>query len=167
MLARNSAAAESEGGQKFLPRRVAKRLLRGFPLNPFPRTRTRLVRDFAFCLPDLSAEVLTQVERSVSAVPPTAGAISRSFVQKRFELRSAIATKLDILSFQVSNYKIGSNFKKLRAQKGYSLEKVVRLADLSLNTVVHLELGTNRNPTIETLTKIARALDVSVDDLLK
>ncbi|OGZ44107.1 MAG: hypothetical protein A2W41_00160 [Candidatus Ryanbacteria bacterium RIFCSPHIGHO2_01_45_13] len=67
----------------------------------------------------------------------------------------------------MSNSKIGSNFKKLRAQKGYSLEKVARLADLSLNTVVRLESGTNKNPTIETLTKIAQALDVSVDDLIK
>jgi len=67
----------------------------------------------------------------------------------------------------MSNNKIGSNFKKLRAQKGYSLEKVARLADLSLNTVVRLESGVNKNPTIETLTKIANALEVSVDDLLK
>ncbi len=67
----------------------------------------------------------------------------------------------------MSNSKIGSNFKKLRAQKGYSLEKVARLADLSLNTVVRLESGTNKNPTIETLTKIAHALEVSVDDLIK
>ena len=65
-----------------------------------------------------------------------------------------------------SNSKIGFNFKKLRAQKGYSLEKVARLADLSLNTVVRLESGTNKNPTIETLTKLARALEVSVDDLI-
>jgi len=67
----------------------------------------------------------------------------------------------------MSNSKIGSNFKKLRAQKGYSLERVARLADLSLNTIVRLESGTNKNPTIETLTKIARALDVSIDDLIK
>ena len=67
----------------------------------------------------------------------------------------------------MSNSKIGSNFKKLRAQKGYSLEKVARLADLSSNTIVRLESGTNKNPTIETLTKIAHALDVSVDDLIK
>ena len=67
----------------------------------------------------------------------------------------------------MSNNKISSNFKKLRAQKGYSLEKVARLAELSLNTVVRLESGVNKNPTIETLTKIARALDVSVDDLIK
>ena len=67
----------------------------------------------------------------------------------------------------MSNSKIGFNFKKLRAQKGYSLEKVARLADLSLNTIVRLESGTNKNPTIETLAKIARALDVSIDDLIK
>lgn len=66
----------------------------------------------------------------------------------------------------MSNNKISANFKKLRAQKGYSLEKVARLANLSLNTVVRLESGTNKNPTIDTLTKIARALGVSVDDLL-
>jgi transcriptional regulator with XRE-family HTH domain len=67
----------------------------------------------------------------------------------------------------MSNSKISSNFKKLRAQKGYSLEKVARLAELSLNTVVRLASGTNKNPTIETLTKIAKALEVNVDDLLQ
>ena len=67
----------------------------------------------------------------------------------------------------MSNYKIGSNFKKLRAQKGYSLERVARLAELSLNTIVRLESGVNKNPTIGTLTKIANALEVSVDDLIQ
>ncbi|OGE81047.1 MAG: hypothetical protein A3C04_00540 [Candidatus Wildermuthbacteria bacterium RIFCSPHIGHO2_02_FULL_45_25] len=66
-----------------------------------------------------------------------------------------------------SNNKIGSNFKKLRAQKDYSLEKVARLAELSLNTVVRLESGVNKNPTIKTLTRIAHALDVNVGDLIK
>ena len=67
----------------------------------------------------------------------------------------------------MSNSKISFNFKKLRAQNGYSLEKVARLSDLSLNTVVRLGSGVNKNPTIETLTKIAHALDVRVEDLLK
>jgi len=49
----------------------------------------------------------------------------------------------------MSNNKIGPNFKKLRAQKGYSLEKVARLAELSLNTVVRLESGVNKNPTMK------------------
>ncbi len=63
--------------------------------------------------------------------------------------------------------KISDNLKKLRAKKGYSLEKVARLADLSLNTIVKIENGVNQNPTIETLTKIAKALSVDINDLLK
>ena len=63
--------------------------------------------------------------------------------------------------------KISENLKKLRREKGYSLEKVARLADLSLNTIVKIENGVNKNPTIETLTKIAKALEVGVDDLIK
>jgi len=67
----------------------------------------------------------------------------------------------------MSNNKIADNLKKLRDKKGYSLEKVARLADLSLNTIVKIENGVNQNPTIETLTKIAKALEVGVDDLIK
>lgn len=67
----------------------------------------------------------------------------------------------------MANSKISSNIKKLRTEKGYSLERVARLADLSLNTVMRVESGVNKNPTIETLTKIAKALDVGVDDLIK
>jgi transcriptional regulator with XRE-family HTH domain len=67
----------------------------------------------------------------------------------------------------MSNNKIADNLKKLRAKKGLSLEKIARLADLSLNTIVKIENGVNQNPTIETLTKIAKALEVGVDDLIK
>ena len=67
----------------------------------------------------------------------------------------------------MSNNKIAENVKKLRAKKGFSLEKIARLADLSLNTIVKIENGVNANPTIETLTKIAKTLEVGVDDLIK
>ena len=67
----------------------------------------------------------------------------------------------------MSNNKIADNLKKLRAKKGLSLEKIARLADLSLNTIVKVENGVNTNPTIETLTNIAKALEVGVDDLIK
>ena len=67
----------------------------------------------------------------------------------------------------MSNNKIAENLRKLRGKKGYSLEKIARLADLSLNTIVKIENGVNQNPTIDTLTKIAKALEVGVDDLIK
>lgn len=62
---------------------------------------------------------------------------------------------------------IAGNLKKIRAERGYSLEKVARIADLSLSTVVKVEDGTNQNPTIDTLSKIAKALEVRVDDLIQ
>ena len=66
----------------------------------------------------------------------------------------------------MTSNKIGVNIKKIRAEKGYSLEKIARLADLSLNTIVKIENGVNQNPTFETLQKIAKALEVKMDDLI-
>lgn len=62
---------------------------------------------------------------------------------------------------------IGKNIKQYRQDKGLSQDKLSKLADLSLNTVVKIELDESPNPTIETIQKIAKALEVSVDDLLK
>ena len=63
--------------------------------------------------------------------------------------------------------KIAKNLKKVRQDKGISQDRLSKLADLSLNTVVTVESGANPNPTIETLTRIAKALDIGVDDLIK
>lgn len=62
---------------------------------------------------------------------------------------------------------IGKNMKRLRAEQGISQDRLSKLADLSLNTVVTVESGANANPTIETLKKIAKAFGIGVDDLIK
>jgi len=62
---------------------------------------------------------------------------------------------------------IGKNIKKLRKQKGLSQDRLSKLADISYNTVIKLESGGITNPSIDTLRKLAKALNVSVDDLLK
>jgi transcriptional regulator with XRE-family HTH domain len=67
-------------------------------------------------------------------------------------------------NFPTSN--IAKNIKKLRKEKGISQDRLSKLADLSLNTIVNIENGNNPNPTIETLQKIAKALGVSIDKLL-
>jgi len=55
----------------------------------------------------------------------------------------------------------------LREAKGLSQEKLARLADVANNTLIKMETGENKNPTLETLKKVAKALEVSVDDLIK
>jgi len=62
---------------------------------------------------------------------------------------------------------IGKNIKKLREKMGISQDRLSKLADISSNTVAKLELEDSPNPTIETLQKIAKALNVKVDDLIK
>jgi transcriptional regulator with XRE-family HTH domain len=62
---------------------------------------------------------------------------------------------------------IGKNIRKLRKQKGLSQDRLSKLADISYNTVIKLESGNITNPSIDTLQKLARALSVGVDDLLK
>ena len=72
-----------------------------------------------------------------------------------------------ISKYTISVMSIANNLQKLRAEKKYSLERVARLADLSLSTVVKIEDGTNQNPTIDTLSKIAKVFEVKVDDLMQ
>ena len=62
---------------------------------------------------------------------------------------------------------IGKNIKKLREKIGISQDRLSKLTDISSNTVAKLELDDSPNPTIETLQKIAKALNVKVDDLIK
>lgn len=64
------------------------------------------------------------------------------------------------------NENLAKNVKKLRKQKGLSQERLARLADVANNTIIKMESGENKNPTLETLRKVAKALDVSVDELI-
>lgn len=62
---------------------------------------------------------------------------------------------------------ISKNIKKLREIKKLSQERLARLADVANNTIIKIEAGKNQNPTLDTLKKIAKALEISVDDLIK
>jgi transcriptional regulator with XRE-family HTH domain len=55
----------------------------------------------------------------------------------------------------------------LREVKGLSQEKLARLTDVANNTIIKIKAGKNRNPTLDTLKKIAKALEVSIDELTK
>lgn len=62
---------------------------------------------------------------------------------------------------------ISKNIKAIRKKQGLSQDKLSKLAEVAYNTIVKIESGENSNPTIETLRKIAQALNAGVDDLLK
>lgn len=57
--------------------------------------------------------------------------------------------------------------KKLRIKLGLSQENLARRAGVSNNTIINIESGKQQNPTVSTIKKIANALNVSVDELLR
>jgi len=62
---------------------------------------------------------------------------------------------------------IAKNIKKYRDKLGISQDKLSKLASITLHTITKIESGATADPRIETLKKIAKGLNVSVDDLIK
>ena len=62
---------------------------------------------------------------------------------------------------------ISDNIKKYRAKLGISQDKLSKLADVTYTTIIKIESGVTYNPRVETLKKIADALKVGIDDLMK
>jgi transcriptional regulator with XRE-family HTH domain len=62
---------------------------------------------------------------------------------------------------------LGENIKELRQRRKLSQEKLARLTDISLNTLTKIESGFTKRPSIQTIHKIAKALDVSLDKLVE
>ena len=65
-----------------------------------------------------------------------------------------------------SKNNLAKKVKQFREKLGLSQEKLARLSDVSNNTIINIEAGKQDNPTIDTLKKVAKALDVSVEDLI-
>jgi len=62
---------------------------------------------------------------------------------------------------------LSENIKKFRKKKGLSQDKLAKLADVTLTTLVKIESGVNDNPTIKTLKKISDALEISLNELVE
>lgn len=62
---------------------------------------------------------------------------------------------------------LAKNIKKYRTKLGISQDKLSKMADVTLHTLTKIESGATSDPRIETVNKIAIALKVSLDDLMR
>ena len=62
--------------------------------------------------------------------------------------------------------RIGQVIRRFREAKDWTLEDLARAADIPVSTITKIEHGDIKNPSIEKIAKIAKALDVSVDELI-
>lgn len=74
-----------------------------------------------------------------------------------------------VLSMAIKDNKsnIGENIKRYRVKLGISQDTLSKKADLAFHTIAKIESGVTPDPRIDTVKKIADALGVSLDDLMK
>jgi len=62
--------------------------------------------------------------------------------------------------------KLGENLKRIRTEKGISQGDIARALEMDKSFVSNIENG-KTNPTLATIAKLAKAIRVSIDELLK
>jgi len=62
--------------------------------------------------------------------------------------------------------KLGKKIQKLRKESGLSQDEFARKADVPYTTLTKVETGVIKKPSVFVVAKIAKALSISVDDLL-
>lgn len=58
-----------------------------------------------------------------------------------------------------------NQLKKIRDEKGITLEKLSKLSGISVGYLCHLEKGSRRNPSMEVMEKISKALNKSIAEI--
>ena len=61
---------------------------------------------------------------------------------------------------------ISENIKKVRAKLGLTQDDLAKKADIKYTTLMKVESGTVNKPSVQTMAKIAKALGVSIEDLI-
>ena len=66
-----------------------------------------------------------------------------------------------------SGKNIGENIKKIRARLGLTQDDLSKKADIKYTTLTKVESGVVKKPSIQTMAKIAKGLNVAIEELLK
>lgn len=62
---------------------------------------------------------------------------------------------------------IGNNIRKFRKKKGLSQDNLARLANIPYTTLTKIESNVVKQPSVQNVAKIAKALEVSIEKLIE
>ena len=62
---------------------------------------------------------------------------------------------------------ISKNIKRLRTKLDLTHDDLTKKADIKYTTLMKVESGTVNKPSVQTMAKIAKALGVSIEELIK
>ncbi len=61
---------------------------------------------------------------------------------------------------------LGENIKKVRKKRKLTQDKLARLADIPYTTLTKVETGIFKRPSVQVVAKIAKALEISIEELI-
>jgi XRE family transcriptional regulator, master regulator for biofilm formation len=61
---------------------------------------------------------------------------------------------------------LGETIRALRESRGYSISELAKQADISKSYLSQIERGSQKNPSLQFLNKVANSLDISIDHFL-
>ncbi|WP_291629920.1 helix-turn-helix domain-containing protein [Clostridium sp.] len=61
---------------------------------------------------------------------------------------------------------LSKSLKKIRKENKLGIRELERLSNVSHTIIINIESGKSKNPTIIPIIKLAKALDVSLDELV-
>ena len=62
---------------------------------------------------------------------------------------------------------LSQNIKKLRRKLNLSQEELAKKASITYSTLIKIESGANKNPTLDTLRKISGTFNITIDELIR
>lgn len=62
---------------------------------------------------------------------------------------------------------VGFRIKRLRLQKGYSINELSEKSGVSKSYLSYIERGIQQNPSLQVLSRLAKTLDTNMEDLLE
>ena len=62
---------------------------------------------------------------------------------------------------------LGENLKRIRNSKRMSIRELARECNMCNSIIANIESGKSKNPTIDTVKKLAKALDITIDELIE
>ena len=66
-----------------------------------------------------------------------------------------------------SGKNIGENIKRARAKLGLTQDDLARKADIKYTALTKIESGVVKNPSVQTMAKIAEGLGITIYELIK
>jgi len=63
-------------------------------------------------------------------------------------------------------FMLGKNIKKIREKRKLTQDKLARLADVPYTSLTKIETGVIKRPSVQVVVKIARALNITIEELV-